>query len=70
MVSLADDGPGIEERHLSCVFDPFYTTKRTGTGLGLSIVRGIIEAHRGRISAENGTDGGAVFRIWLPSSPT
>ena len=69
MVTLSDDGPGIEERHLPCLFDPFYTTKRTGTGLGLSIVRGIIEAHRGRISAESGADGGAVFRVWLPSSP-
>jgi signal transduction histidine kinase len=70
MVILSDDGPGIEEKHLQCLFEPFYTTKRTGTGLGLSIVRGIIEAHRGRISAESGTGGGAVFRIWLPSSST
>jgi len=70
LVTLSDDGPGIEERHIPSLFEPFYTTKRTGTGLGLSIVRGIIEAHRGRISAERGADGGAVFRIWLPSSST
>jgi two-component system sensor histidine kinase KdpD len=37
-----------------------------GMGLGLSIARSIIEAHEGRIWAENGPDGGAAFRILLP----
>jgi signal transduction histidine kinase len=48
------------------VFDPFFTTKRQGMGIGLSISRTIVQAHKGRIWAENQTEGGAVFRLSLP----
>jgi signal transduction histidine kinase len=66
VVSLADDGPGIEPRLLPVLFEPFRTTKRGGTGLGLSIARGVVEGHGGRISAANRPGGGALFRVWLP----
>jgi PAS domain S-box-containing protein len=67
-VSVIDSGHGIEPLHLPHLFEPFYTTKPSGLGIGLSIARTIIEAHHGRIVAENNPSGGAVFRILLPIS--
>ena len=65
-VSVSDTGPGISPDKIGNVFDPFFTTKQNGMGIGLSIARTIIEAHGGKIQAENRRDGGAVFRISLP----
>ena len=65
-VSVTDSGAGIPNDKLNEIFDAFYTTKRQGTGLGLSIARTIIETYGGKISAENGSGGGAVFRFTLP----
>jgi signal transduction histidine kinase len=65
VVEVRDTGGGIAPEHMSRLFDSFFTTKRKGMGLGLSIARTIVEAHGGRIAAENGTTG-AVFRITLP----
>ena len=48
------------------LFEPFFTTKPSGLGLGLSISRTIIEAHHGRIWAQNDPAGGATFRFALP----
>jgi signal transduction histidine kinase len=63
---IGDNGPGIPADLLERIFDPFFTTKHTGTGLGLAIVHRIVEAHGGRITAENRvSDRGAVFRIVL-----
>jgi signal transduction histidine kinase len=65
-ILVADSGPGIAADHLKEVFDPFFTTKAQGMGMGLAIARSIVEAHHGQITAENGSSGGAVFRIKLP----
>ncbi|MGN6367275.1 MAG: ATP-binding protein, partial [Phycisphaerae bacterium] len=64
---IEDNGPGIPEKILESVFNPFFTTKHSGTGLGLAIVHRIIEAHGGQIFAENrvAPDRGARFRIVL-----
>ena len=63
-----DNGPGIAEHALGRLFEPFFTTKPVGqgTGLGLSISYGIVERHRGSLSAFNAADGGAVFVLRLP----
>jgi signal transduction histidine kinase len=65
-VSISDTGPGIPEKDLKTVFDTLYTTKAEGTGIGLSITRTIIENHGGKIWAENGNKGGAIFTFTLP----
>ena len=65
-LSVSDHGPGVPENKLKEVFEPFYTSKAEGMGMGLSIARTIIEAHSGRIWAENRDHGGASFRIRLP----
>ena len=65
-LDVSDSGPGIPADKLQTIFDPFFTTKAEGMGMGLSIARSIVEAHQGRISAENQPGGGAFFRIRLP----
>src|SRR5580704_2627506 len=66
VISISDSGPGIPPNRLNKVFDPFFTTKQQGMGIGLSIARTIVQAHKGRIWAENVAGGGAVFRLSLP----
>jgi signal transduction histidine kinase len=66
-VAVEDSGPGIQPELLPRLFESFFTTKRHGTGLGLSIVRSIVEAHGGRIWAENSRRGGACFRFRQPA---
>jgi PAS domain S-box-containing protein len=65
-VAVEDSGPGIPSDRLPRLFESFFTTKTHGMGLGLSIVRSIVEAHGGRIWAENNSSGGACFRFTLP----
>jgi two-component system sensor histidine kinase KdpD len=71
ILSVADHGPGIPQGDLERIFDKFYRVmgparKRGGTGVGLSVCRGLVEAHGGRIWAENRRSGGAVFHLTLP----
>jgi signal transduction histidine kinase len=65
-VAVRDYGPGIPPDILPRLFEPFFTTKSSGMGMGISIARTIVQAHRGRIWAENNADGGATFRFTLP----
>lgn len=65
-VIVADQGTGIADSDLDCVFEPFFSTKASGLGVGLSISRKIIEAHGGSLRAHSNPGGGAVFRITLP----
>ena len=62
-------GPGSPEADINNVFRPYWQAKKTahmGAGLGLAIVRGIIEAHGGKVWAENAPGGGALFRFTIP----
>ncbi|KYG23427.1 histidine kinase [Bradyrhizobium sp. AT1] len=66
LVSIADTGDGILAERATEIFKPFFTTKAQGMGIGLSIAHTIVEAHGGRIWAENAPSGGAVFHVSLP----
>ncbi|HME71217.1 MAG TPA: sensor histidine kinase, partial [Myxococcota bacterium] len=70
-VRVADQGPGISDRDLPRVFEPFYTTRRPSSnlGLGLSLCWELARRHGGRLDAENRPEGGAVFTLWLPGEP-
>ncbi len=67
-IAVRDRGHGIAPEHLPKLFDSFFSTKRKGMGLGLSIARTLVEAHGGRIRAENGPGEGAVFQVELPAA--
>lgn len=70
-VSIHDSGPGIPEERLEQIFERFYRADNSrsrefgGTGLGLAIARKLAEAHRGKLTAENHPNGGAVFTLIL-----
>ena len=74
-VTIEDEGPGLPHDKLAAIFDRFYSERPEGekfgthSGLGLSISKQIIEAHRGRIRAENRQGGGARFVVTLPALP-
>jgi PAS domain S-box-containing protein len=65
-VSVSDTGRGIPADRLPRLFDAFFTTKERGLGLGLSIARSLVEAHGGRIWAEDHAGRGATFHVTLP----
>ncbi len=66
-IRIADNGPGIVEEDRHRIFEPFYTRKKNlWIGAGLSIGHRIVEAHGGRILAENRSGGGAQFSILIP----
>ncbi|MFD9910437.1 ATP-binding protein [Streptomyces sp. NPDC059063] len=66
-VTVSDEGSGIPEESMGRVFTRFWRgSKRGGTGLGLYIVKGIVEAHGGRITVGRAASGGAQFRFTLP----
>ena len=71
-IAVADEGPGIPLEDRSRIFDMFYTAARgdrggQGTGLGLAICQGMVGAHGGRVSVDDGLDGrGTTMRMHLP----
>ena len=65
-LDVLDHGRGMNEAVLQNALMPFYSTKRNGTGLGLALTREIIEAHGGRISLQNRTEGGLCVSLLLP----
>ena len=65
-VTVRDKGGGIPADKLTQIFEPFITFKPNGLGMGLAISRSIVEAHGGRLWAENNSDGGATFHFTLP----
>jgi len=66
LVQVIDNGPGIHDPEQ--IFDAFMTTKEKGMGIGLAVSRSIVEAHGGKLWAENNTDRGATFNVALPLS--
>ena len=68
LVTVRDYGSGLPKEDLDKVFNHFYSTKPNGMGMGLTIVRSIVEAHGGKLNAEN-SDEGARFFFRLPVKP-
>jgi len=71
-IRVADHGPGVAEAERERIFDQFYRPRAEGrdlgTGMGLAIVKGIVEAHGGRIWVEPTPGGGATFALRLPAA--
>jgi two-component system sensor histidine kinase BasS len=69
-VSVIDQGPGIDEAHRQLITEPFRRLDQRygGSGLGLSIVQRIVQLHHGKLTLENGAEGGLIASCWLPSS--
>ncbi|MDF1578081.1 MAG: ATP-binding protein [Desulfurivibrionaceae bacterium] len=66
IVMISDNGPGIDERVLPNIFEPFYTTRESGTGLGLAIVSQLVESHAGRTTVETVAGEKTEFSITFP----
>jgi CheY-like chemotaxis protein len=69
-ITMTDPGVGIGPEHLTKIFDPYFTTKRTGSGLGLATVFSIIKSHSGLIKVKSELTVGTTFTICLPASGT
>lgn len=70
-LSFKDNGPGIDNKIINKIFQPFYTSSSKGTGLGLAVVKSVVSAHQGEVSLlneanANETNPGAHFVIKLP----
>jgi C4-dicarboxylate-specific signal transduction histidine kinase len=65
-VTVADNGPGIDPTVAGSLFEPYQTNKETGMGMGLSISRSIIEAHNGKLWADEQRQTGALFCMSMP----
>ena len=66
LISVKDNGIGIETENQERIFEPKFTTKTSGMGLGLGIIRNIIENYKGSISFETEPNKGTVFTVSLP----
>ena len=66
LIQVIDNGPGVDDPDR--IFDAFMTTKENGMGIGLAVSRTIVEAHGGRLWAENNVSGGATLNVALPLS--
>jgi PAS domain S-box-containing protein len=66
-LSIKDHGSGIEEKNLTKIFDPYFTTKNAGSGLGLTAAYSIIKQHNGHITIDSLEGAGTTFFIYLPA---
>lgn len=68
LLTVKDNGEGMNEEIIDRIFEPFFTTKKAGkgTGLGLSMSHGIIKSHGGEITVESSPGKGSKFSVYLP----
>lgn len=73
LIEVADRGRGVPEAEREEIFERYYrspsTVTRPGTGIGLYLARLIVEQHAGWIKVSDGSEGGSVFKVWLPCRP-
>ena len=69
-IGVIDQGPGIDDAHRQSITEPFRRLDQRygGSGLGLSIVQRIVQLHHGRLTLENGAEGGLIASCWLPAT--
>ncbi|MBO8164365.1 MAG: transporter substrate-binding domain-containing protein [Brevibacillus sp.] len=67
ILSISDTGEGIDDAHLSRLFQPFFTTKREGIGLGLYLSQKIMREHGGELTVESSVGAGTTFRLRFPA---
>jgi len=70
VMTVVDNGPGMDEALVKTVFEPFSSNRQGGLGLGLAICRSIVERHQGRIWFESVPEGGSKFSVQLPADST
>jgi signal transduction histidine kinase len=66
LISIQDEGCGIDEVSIPNLGDPFFTTKKDGTGLGLMVTNQIIKDHKGKINIESSLSEGTKVYVTLP----
>jgi two-component system nitrogen regulation sensor histidine kinase NtrY len=66
LISVSDNGSGIEAHNIDHIFEPKFTTKNSGMGLGLGIIKNIIENYKGTITFETEYGKGTTFTVALP----
>lgn len=69
LLSVRDNGPGIEADKLGQVFEPFFTTRSRGTGLGLAVVKAVVHAHNGTVWIESEAGNGSCVKLLIPINP-
>jgi PAS domain S-box-containing protein len=69
VITVKDQGHGIDPGIIEKIFDPYFTTKDKGSGLGLATTYSIVKSHNGRIDVSSTSGSGTVFTIHLPASP-
>ena len=70
IVTIADNGPGINKAQLTKIFEPFYTTRKEGSGLGLYIAKQLCEANQAELTVDSEAGEGAYFHIRLALART
>jgi PAS domain S-box-containing protein len=69
VLSVCDNGVGMDAATQEYIFEPFFTTKATGNGLGLAVVKDIVQRHNGEIKVVSNRGKGTLFTITLPAAP-
>ena len=69
IVTVSDEGSGIDAETQKTLFEPFFTTKPKGTGLGLYITQTIVKRHGGNLTLHSEPAHGATFTVELPLDP-
>jgi signal transduction histidine kinase len=69
LLSVVDEGQGMDARILEHATDQFFTTKATGSGLGLNFVERVARAHHGSLDLTSELGRGTTVRLWMPLRP-